>query len=86
MILLRELEKLEFGFYIEQKYYIHVKFADNVHYTVLCWRIHLLIDNICFDINHYALPFQERCLSVHTYTHSHSHTFMERKREKKEQK
>lgn len=83
VVLLRELEKLEFGFYIEQEYCIHVKFADCAHYIVLCWRILLIVDNMCFDINQYALPFQERCLFGHIYTYSHTHLWRERGRKKR---
>lgn len=69
MILLRE-----FRLYIKQKYFIHVKLADCVHYIVLCWRIYLFLNNICFTINHDALPLHEKYVSIHTYTHLSSHT------------
>lgn len=57
MVLLKELEKLEFGFYIEQEYCIHVKFADCAHYIVLCWRIFLiaLMLHLLLDINVHIL-------------------------------
>lgn len=56
----------------------------------------MFLNNICFTINHDALPLHEKYVSIHTYTHLSSHTLngdteeregkKEKKRERKNNK
>ena len=46
----------------------------------------MFVNNICFTINHDALPLQEKYVSIHTYTHLSSHTLRETQKEREGKK